>query len=274
MFGSAGQQELARCHVGILGLGGIGSIVAEYLARLGVGHFLLVDPDVVEESNLSRIVGAMQSDAAEKHTKVAVATRTILQANPNARVTAIVDDLAKESVARLLTANDYLFLAADSMRARLVFNAIVHQYLIPGVQLGSKVRSDSRGNIIDVMSANRPVRPGLGCLWCNGFIDSTALAEEAKTQDERRTQAYGVGQPNPSVIALNAISAAHAVNDFMLDYLALRPEPEAFTYEHFSFLLRRRSPVVPRRDPDCSECSRAGHRYGRGDSVPLPCLEG
>lgn len=36
---------------------------------------------------------------------------------------------------------DYLFLAADSMRARLVFNALVHQYLIPGVQLGSKIRT-------------------------------------------------------------------------------------------------------------------------------------
>jgi ThiF family len=113
MFGHAGQMELARCHVGIVGLGGIGSIVAECLARLGVGHFQLVDNDVVEESNLSRVVGASLSDATEQNTKVDVVTRTILQANPNARVQTIADDVAKESVAKRLTVNDYIFLAAD-----------------------------------------------------------------------------------------------------------------------------------------------------------------
>ena len=52
MFGKKGQSELANCRVAILGLGGIGSLVAEYLARLGVGQFVLVDDDLVEGSNL------------------------------------------------------------------------------------------------------------------------------------------------------------------------------------------------------------------------------
>src|SRR5207302_3514904 len=168
--------------------------------------------------NLSRIVGATLSDAEKRHPKVAVAKRLIRESNPAAEVVTIIDDIAKESVARRLVENDYLFLAADSMRARLVFNAIVHQYFIPGVQLGSKVRVDEEGNIIDVLSVNRPVRPGQGCLWCNELIDPTALATEAKTDAERVDQAYGTSEPNPSVIALNGISAAHAVTDFMLDY--------------------------------------------------------
>ena len=58
------------------------------------------------------------------------------------------------------------------MRQRLVINAIVNQYLIPGVQLGSKIRSDASGALLDVMSANRPLRPGHGCLWCNQLIRS------------------------------------------------------------------------------------------------------
>src|SRR6202023_2013787 len=128
----------------------------------------------------------------EKNSKVAVATRTILQANPNAHVQVIADDVSKESVAKQVTANDYVFLAADSMRARLVFNAIAHQYLVPGVQLGSKIRVGPDGTISDVMSANRPIRPGLGCLWCNQLVDPTALAIEAKSDEERRAQAYGV----------------------------------------------------------------------------------
>lgn len=274
MFGQAGQAELARCRVGIIGLGGIGSLLAEYLARLGVGHFRLVDDDRVEKSNLSRIVGATPADAASSTTKVIVAQRLIQQANAEAQVQLITEDVAKESVAKALTSCDYLFLAADSMRARLVVNAIVHQYLIPGVQLGSKIRSDSAGALAEVMSVNRPIRPGHGCLLCNQLIDATQLAKEAKTDEERKTQAYGVEEPNPSVISLNAVSAAHAVNDFLLDYLGLRPEAGQLYYEHFHFLKGTRSLVEPRQDKECSECSHAGLRFGRADAVPLPCIEG
>jgi hypothetical protein len=230
MFGKTGQNELANCRVGILGLGGIGSLVAEYLARLGVGHFFLVDDDRVEMSNLSRIVGAKSSDADAKTSKVCVGKRMILEANNRAQVRLITDDAAKESVAKELTNCDYIFLAADSMRARLVFNALVHQYFVPGVQLGSKIRSDREGKLVDVMSANRPVRPGHGCLWCNQLIDGNALAKEAKTDDERKAQAYGVEEANPSVISLNAVSAAHAVNDFLLNYLSLRPNMRSFIF--------------------------------------------
>jgi hypothetical protein len=274
MFGKFGQREIAACRVGIIGLGGVGSLLAEFMARLGVTKFCLVDDDVVEESNLSRIVGSTGSDVRRKTPKVEVARRQILQANDAADVRLIQDDVAKESVAKELAACDYLFLAADSMRARLVFNAIVHQYLIPGVQLGAKIRPDSTGSLAEVMSANRPVRPGVGCLWCNQFIDPAQLAKEAKTDEERKAQAYGVGEPNPSVISLNAVAAAHAVNDFLLDYLNLRPDSGQLYYEHFHFLKGKQSLVEPRKDEDCSECSDKGLRYARADSVTLPCFEG
>ena len=60
------------------------------------------------------------------------------------------------------------------------------------------------GALVEVMSAKRPVRPGHGCLWCNQLIDQNQLAKEAKTDEERKAQAYGVNEPNPSVISLNA----------------------------------------------------------------------
>jgi hypothetical protein len=161
------------------------------------------------------------------------------------------------------------------MRARLIFNAVVHQYLIPGVQLGSKVIVGKQGRVSDVMSVVRPVRPGLGCLWCNQLIDPTLLAIEAKTDDERKAQAYGVTEPNPSVIALNAVSAAHGVNDFMLDFLDIRESTDELEFQHMHFVPRSRSiRVQPRRDPSCSECSQVGRRYGRADGIPLPAIEG
>ena len=83
--------------------------------------FCLIDADRVEQSNISRIVGSTPLDARRKVAKVEVARRQIIQANPAADIHLIQDDVAKESVARELTKCDYLFLAADSMRARLVF---------------------------------------------------------------------------------------------------------------------------------------------------------
>lgn len=277
MFGRAGQKTLRDCRVAVIGLGGVGSLVAEYLARLGVGHFCLVDGDVIEESNLSRVVGATRSDVEEQMTKVGIAQRMILGINESAEVCSIADDVAKESVAKTLINCDYLFLAADSMRARLVFNALVHQYLIPGVQLGAKVVPGPDGELLDVISVNRPVRPGRGCLWCNQLIDPYGLALETKSDDERKAQAYGVEEPNPSVITLNAVSAAHAVNDFLLCCLGLGKDSDSLYYEHFHFLRspqRTKELVKPRADPECPECSRGAGRFARADSVALPCVEG
>src|SRR5258706_2880458 len=105
------------------------------------------------------------------------------------------------------------------------------------------------------MSANRPIRPGRGCLLCNQLIDATQLAKEAKTDEERKAQAYGVEEPNPSVISLNAVAAAHAVNDFLLDYLNLRVGDGKLYYEHFHFLKGSRMLVEPRKAVDCPECA-------------------
>jgi len=274
MFGKYGQAQLSRTKVAIIGLGGLGSLVVEYLARLGIGQFVLIDSDTVEESNLSRIVGASMADTRRHVPKVKIARRLIHTANRNAKVTVILDDIAKQSVAKKLVDCDYLFLTADSMRARLVFNALVHQYLIPGVQLGSKIRQNTDGKLAEVMSANRPVRPGCGCLWCNELIDPTTLAKEAKSDEERKAQEYGVEEPNPSVISLNAVAAAHGVNDFLLDYLGLRSNADPVLYEHFHSLSHRRDLVQPRKDSACSECSYQGLRFGRGDAIELPCING
>ncbi len=274
LFGGEGQAELGKAKIGILGLGGVGSLVNEYLARLGIGHLVLVDPDRISDSNFSRVAGATVEDLANGALKVDIAARVALQANPSIRVDTIPDDVSKSSVASQLAGCDYLVLAADSMRARLVFNALVHQYFIPGVQLGAKVNHEpTTGRVLAAFSVMRRVLPGEGCLWCNHLVDATGLAKEWKTEAEREDQNYGVTSPNPSVITMNAISAAHAVNDFMFTFLGLRePGSEHLLYERFDHLKNRHEYVQPRRDADCPECSATkGARFGMGDMSRLPC---
>lgn len=270
MFGAVGQQLLCDSKIAVIGLGGVGSLVAEYLARLGVGHLVLVDPDQIESTNLSRVVGATSIDVETKQFKTQIAMRHVRELSTNTRVDGIAQDVVTHSVAHQLRDCDFIFLAADSMRARLVVNALSHQYLIPTTQMGAKVRRGSCGTIADAMAAVRHIRPSNGCLWCNGLINPTQLAIEAKSDAERKEQAYGVQEPNPSVITLNAVAAAHAVNDFLFDFLGLHANDSDALYRHFHFHKDLMQRVIPRHDDACPECSR---RLAMGDVLDLPVTQ-
>ena len=270
MFGASGQHLLRASKVAVVGLGGVGSLVVEHLARLGVGAILMVDPDPIDGTNLSRVVGATPVDVEIGLLKTQIAVRHARELARDAALNAIDGDVASESVAQTLRDCDHIFLAADSMRARLVVNALSHQYLIPAVQMGAKIRPDDAGNLEDAMCAVRHIRPAFGCLWCNGFIDATQLAIEAKSDADRKAQAYGVQEPNPSVITMNAVTAAHAVNDFLFDFLDLRADEPPLVYRHMHFLTDAIQNVIPRSDPHCPECTR---RFAMGDALELPVMD-
>src|SRR5207249_138760 len=68
-IGEVGQRIIQALKVGIIGLGGIGSIVIEQLARVGVSDFVLIDPDTIESSNISRIVGSTAKDIEKPKTE-------------------------------------------------------------------------------------------------------------------------------------------------------------------------------------------------------------
>jgi hypothetical protein len=287
LFGDAGQSILASATVGIIGLGGVGSLLVEYLARLGVGRFILIDPERIEGTNRPRVVGATRWDARTFFTrapwpewlqrvvaqtatsKVRIASRVIRAANRHATIDALKADVLDPKVAAKLLDCDYLFLAADTMRARLLINAIIHQYLIPGVQVGSKVVHDKESGLITgVHSIVRPVTPESGCLWCNQLINRAKLQEEAQTERERQAQRYVDDKTvvAPSVITLNAVGAAQSANDFMF-YMTGLASPEASTaYMRFDPRKRGVSLDSPRRSWDCTECGTGPKgRLARGD---------
>ena len=277
LFGAAGQQRLSQCKVGVIGLGGVGSLLVEYLALLGVGHIVGVDEKRISKSNRARIVGATEEDVSKTPAtrKVDIAARVVRAANRQIVFEGYFDNFAKESIARKFADCDFLFLAADSMQARLVFNALVHQYLIPGIQTGSKVSIGKTDEELDVFSVVRWILPGHGCLWCNGLIPGNLLAMEAKTAEARAEQTYGTAQENPSVITLNAVTAGHAANDFLMAYMGLVKADATIDYQRFEHRRRRVVLDEPRVDAQCQECGGGlGSRRAMGDGVPLPTLTG
>jgi hypothetical protein len=292
LFGQVGQDLLADAVVAIVGCGGVGSVLVELLARLGVGHLIVVDNDVVDVTNLPRWVGARRLDAMEWLTredrpqwmrsvghrfarpKVKVAARVAKRANGSCRVTIVNGDIADADVAAAITGVDYIFLAADSFRARLVVNAIAFQYGIPAVQIGAKVRVRAEDGIVtEVYSVVRPFGPEAGCLWCNHLIPPARLAEEAVGTDQARRQRY-VDTPEvrvPSVITLNSMAASHAVNEFMFHLVGLPKEQGGTDYVRFLPITGEVEHTTPRRDSECPECGDSEtSRRGRGDGRRLP----
>lgn len=294
LFGDLGQEILSNLKIGIIGLGGGGSLINEWLSRLGIGHIVAVDFDRVELSNLPRIVGATAWDAMAwlatrrsawlrqlgKHLaskKVHVARRVARRANPNIRFDAVVGNILDQRTAKLLTDVDFLFLASDSIQSRLVFNALVHQYLIPGIQVGAKVPIIEKTGIVgDAFVATRPVLPRAagGCLSCHELIPASRLQDEALTESERKAQRYvdSVDVAEPSVITLNVLSAAQAVNDLMMMFTGLYHDGVSLNHQIHFVRERVLSEVGPMSDDFCLDCSNTvTSRRARGDRARLPC---
>lgn len=275
LFGREGQGILRALKVGVVGAGGAGSMICQALAHLGVGELVVVDDDSVDGTNLPRVVGASPLDAASVEpnwsgtAKVEVARRLALTINPALRFHATRGSIVDEAAARGLVDCDLLFLAADSMQARHVVNAIAHQFLIPCFQVGAKVQV-ADGRVVDAFAVSRLVGPGGLCLWCEGLISSTRLAEEAYGPEERRAMQYVEGVPQPSVITMNAMSTALALNDFLFMVTGLHATDD-LAPRRYHFLTRE--PVMERltEGRSCRECV-AGERgrRGAGNRIRLP----
>ncbi|MDR0701410.1 MAG: tRNA threonylcarbamoyladenosine dehydratase [Azoarcus sp.] len=116
LYGEGALARLSVARVGVIGLGGVGSWVAEALARSGVGALKLVDLDNIAESNINRQVHAL--DATLGQAKVDAMTARIQSINPHCRVDKVEDFLTPENTAALLHDVDAAVDAIDDVRAK------------------------------------------------------------------------------------------------------------------------------------------------------------
>lgn len=121
VMGRAGVERLAASTVMVLGLGGVGSNCVEALARGGVGHFIIVDHDVVQESNINRQAIAFYSTVGRR--KIDVMRDMIADINPSAQVEALDTFVLAQNVPAFLdtyaTCADYVVDAIDTVSAKL-----------------------------------------------------------------------------------------------------------------------------------------------------------
>lgn len=267
-FGPQGQARLQNLRVAIVGLGGMGSAVAQQLAYLGIEQYFLLDPDVIEKSNLNRLIGATIGDVGTP--KIDVARRHIEKVRPGALVSTSKGSVLDSATAKLLIDSDFIFCCTDSHGSRAVLNQLAYQYLLPTIDMGVSI-SAGKGKVTHVTGRVQMLAPRLGCLTCANLLDADAVRRDLMTSFERQADPYFIGdaQPEPAVISLNSTVASLAVNMFLAAVAGIPGHARYQIYNGISGSVRA---VIGAPDPVCVVCSKRG-ALTRADEWPLPARQ-
>lgn len=130
-IGKEGQERLKKSRIAIVGVGGLGSISAMYLASMGVGILRIVDHDVVETSNLHRQIVYTTHDLG--YPKVEAAKSRLEAMNPNCKVEPISIFISPNNVKEILEGVDLVIDGLDNFSSRFIINKMCVQRNIPYV---------------------------------------------------------------------------------------------------------------------------------------------
>jgi molybdopterin/thiamine biosynthesis adenylyltransferase len=138
-LGATGQQALADAHVGIVGLGGLGSHIAQQLVYLGIRRYTLVDGDRINEHSLNRVVTALPEDI-DKY-KTDVAERLIHNVLSDAHVTNIRHHLEHDDASRSLAHVDLILGGLDHDSPRLGLTDLASTYQIVYIDAATDIHT-------------------------------------------------------------------------------------------------------------------------------------
>lgn len=178
-WGEERQRRIEALRVGIVGLGSVGSVVAEGLARTGIREMVLIDPDVVEPHNLDRLLNAYRKDIGRPKINVAEnAARKASTAN-NIRIIKHQRPIQNKLAYAAARDCDILVSCVDSPLARDVMNRIAYKDAIPIIDGGVEIRKDPKtGNMNAARWKAHVVTPYTECLRCKEQYTSSDVALE------------------------------------------------------------------------------------------------
>lgn len=263
-FGERGQARLKTLRIAIVGAGGTGSVVAQQLAHLGVGELMIIDPDIVEISNLNRLVGAAREDVGKR--KAEVIAQEVERTGLGTTVHAVPADVRDGASILLLTTCDAIFSCTDSHSSRAVINQLAFQYLIPAFDVGVAIGT-AEGRVTHVAGRAQMLAPGLACLVCGNALNGNAIRQELMSDKALAADPYfdGAGVAQPAVISINSTMASLLVTMFLA---AFTGAPLRARLQYYDGLTGRVRAASQRPDPTCVVCSRSG-ALAKGSRWPI-----
>jgi adenylyltransferase/sulfurtransferase len=232
-LGVEAQQRFAGAHVVVVGAGGLGAPVAQFLAASGIGTITLADPDSVDLTNLQRQILYASGDVG--HRKVDAAKARLASINPDVQIATLAARLGSEELAPLADRADVVVDCCDNFATRHAVNRACVAARTPLVS-GAAIRFDGQ---IAVFDARDPQSPCYHCLFGEG-------------EDLEETRCAIMGVFAPIVGIVGATQAAEA-----LKLVARIGESLAGRLLLLDALSMRWREVRIVRDPQCPVCSTA-----------------
>lgn len=265
-WGHESQNTISRLRVGIVGLGSVGCIVAEAMARIGVTQVTLIDPDKIEQHNLDRLLYGTVKDIGKK--KVVVAARKMRRhaTADKIQITTLPVSVHDTTAYKAALDCDVLFSCVDKPVARDVLNYIAQAHIIPVIDGGVAVEVDrQKGGLFSAHWRAHLVTPYHQCMRCSKQYNSSAVIMEldgslddpsyvSNLPPEERTG-------NQNVFPFSQSIAGMEVN-LLLRYLIAKDWWPAVQQQDYQFVTGQTRVTNEDCHPNCS----FRQRRSRGDS--------
>lgn len=226
-----GQQKLLDAHVAIIGIGGLGSPAALYLAAAGIGRLTLVDPDTLDLTNLQRQIAHREDNIGVNKTESA--RQTLESLNPEPEITCIPERLSGEKLENLVKSVDLVIDATDNFDSRFELNEICHRYSRPLVS-GAAIRLEGQLSVYDFRDNSSP------CYRC--------LYHEVDAEQETCSENGILGPVVGTIGCLQAVETLKLLlelGESLKGYLLI--------FDAFSMDWRK---MKLKKDPACPVCSK------------------
>ncbi len=227
LIGKSALEQLAKSHVMVVGLGGVGSFAAEFIARSGVGKMTIIDGDVVDPTNRNRQLPALATNHGAY--KADIMAERLTAINPQLELNVIKDFINPEMVEQLLLiAPNYIIDAIDSITPKLTFIIQAYQKQIPLVSsMGAGGKMDPINLMVadisktyncvfaqqirKMLKRNHNIRNGIKCV----FSPEQPKKESLILTDgsNYKKSAYGTISYMPAVFG--AVTASVAIRDLI-----------------------------------------------------------
>ncbi len=239
-IGPQGQERLRQSRVAIVGMGALGTVLANHMVRAGVGYVRFIDRDFVEWSNLQRQMLYDEDDAAQSVPKAEAAKQKLERINSDVLIEAHVADLNPTNAEELLSDVDLVLDGSDNFAIRFLVNDVCVKHQIPWIYGGAV---SSRGVTMAVIPGQTP------CLRCVfGQAPAQGSAETCDT----------AGVIGPIIHMVASYQATEALKLLVEDHAALHQrmiQLDLWTYHHSAIDMRQA------RKPDCPCCARQQYDY-------------
>lgn len=275
-FGDDTYAKLQQMKIGVVGCSGTGSPTIEQLVRLGVGTIVIIDPDIVEEKNLNRILNTTIDDAKQKRSKTEVLATSIVKIGLGTTVIKYNVNLydSRDALEELITC-DAVIGCVDSVDGRHLISQLTNFYLVPFFDIGVRLDADGNGGIKGITASIHYIQPGCSTLFSRKLYTAKRLADENLQRQspedfkdlEKQGYVHNANVDRPAVISINMQISSMAVNELLNRIHPFKDEfPDRYAKVTMDYT---GGCIMNEAEQDLDQDAMAAKWAGRGDCKPF-----